>query len=151
MTEQTIARPTFMTIERGHPPNIDKIVARFGPVVMNPGVIFTYGTTIWNPSGRPLSNALMRHEEVHARQQALVGVEEWWDRYLRDDEFRFLQEMDAHVAEWKAVLDGESNRAHRREMLTIIAKRLSGPLYGRLATYDNVKRMLKKAGMEEVV
>ncbi len=150
MNEQILARQTFMQIEHARPPNFEEI-ARVFPAAHEVGVIFTYGDILFNPSGRPLSNALLRHEEVHAHQQALVGVEAWWAQYLIDPLFRFGQESAAHIAEWKAVLEGDNNRANRRKLFATIAKRLSGPLYGRLATYDDVKLMLKKAGMQEIV
>lgn len=147
MNEQTVARETFMQIVHDYPPNIDAIVKVF-PAARTPGVIFTYGQTIHNPSGRPLSNALLRHEEVHARQQLLIpgGAEEWWESYLSNTMFRYSQEREAHIAEWQAVLDGENNRNHRRSLFVEIAKRLSGPLYGHMLTLADAKKMLKHEG-----
>lgn len=160
MTDQIVARPTFMKIVHDYPPNYAAIRAVF-PAARTPGVIFTFGSSIYNPSGRPLSNALIAHEEVHAHRQRMhlgdtrlftpEAANAWWDRYLKDPEFRWVEESMAHIAEYRAVLEGENNRANRRAMLTVIAKRLSGPLYGRMVSYDECKRMLKKAGQEEFV
>lgn len=141
----TIARPTSMEIRKEWPPNFAAIVKVF-PKARTPGVIFTYGSALYNPSGRPLSNALLTHEEVHSRQQAAIGVEQWWERYLGDTIFRYNHEREAHVAEYRAVLEGENNRANRRSMLILIAQRLSGPLYGHMITLADAKKMLKHEG-----
>lgn len=134
-----------MKIIKGYPPNYAAILKVF-PQAASPGVIFCYGESLFNPSGRPISDPLLRHEETHAYRQQVEGIDAWWDRYLRDPQWRFVEEEIAHIVEWKTVLAGESNRANRRAMLPIIAKRLSGPLYGNLITFAEAKRLLKKHG-----
>lgn len=144
MTDQIIARPTFMTVSHEYPPNFD-VIASVLPQARKPGVLFTYGNTIHNPSGRPLSSALLAHEETHARQQQ-GGPGMWWRLYLTSIIYRYEQEREAHVAEYRAVLEGENNRNNRRAMFMIIATRLSGPLYGHMITLADAKKMLKHEG-----
>ena len=130
-----------MKIKIDYPPNIRDILHVF-PYARTPGVIFTYGDTLYNPSNRPISDALKAHEETHAAQQERVGVETWWNLYLESPQFRFDQELKAHGVEWRHILNNGANRNERRSQLTIIAKRLSGPLYGRMVTLDLARKMI---------
>ena len=119
---------TEIVIDR--PPNFDRIVAAF-PDAVKPGVIFAYGDRIYNPSGGVIPAALMRHEGVHCNRQ-LIGmdnsVERWWERYLVDAEFRYQEELKAHVAEYQAQLPG-LDRNSRAKLLMATAARLCAPLY----------------------
>jgi len=134
-----------VNIVKSYPPNFREIIAAF-PSARQPGTIFCYGETIHNPSGRKLSQALINHERVHADQQIAAGVEQWWASYLTVAQFRFQQELEAHVAEWLTVVGSNANRNERRMKMAEIAKRLSGPLYGNLITFAEAKRLLKKHG-----
>lgn len=137
----TESGPTFMQISSEYPPNFDAIAAVF-PAARQRGVLFTYGQTLHNPAGRHLTAAFLRHEEVHADQQKVIGADEWWDRYLKDTLFRYQQERTAHIVEYmNALIDG--NRADRRSARQAIAKRLSGPLYGHMITFSEAMKVLK--------
>ncbi len=130
-----------MEILHTRPPNFDKIFKVF-PMASMPGVIFTYAPNIYVPSGHPLSQALLEHERVHLRQQSAMGVEQWWDKYLIDPEFRYQQELEAHRVEYRAVLQVADNRLERRQALVLIAKRLASGLYGRVVTTDQAKKAI---------
>src|SRR3990167_5904365 len=81
-----------------YPPNIEQIRAAFP---LHKGIVFTYGDTIYNPDGGFIDQHLEAHEATHALQQALIGVDRWWDRYIRDPVFRFRQELEAYRAQYQ--------------------------------------------------
>lgn len=116
-----------MKIVDTYPPNIDKIAAAL-PGARRTGVIFTYGSTIYAPHGVKVSSALKRHEQVHSDRQAIIGVEQWWDRYIDSSEFRFHEELLAHRAEYDWFRTYRPGKC--RAMLHTITARLSSDLYG---------------------
>ena len=113
-------------IEIARPPNFGLIVARF-PNAANHGVYFSYGYTLYNPSGVTVTRELREHEATHGERQLAMGVEAWWNRYLTDRLFVLDEELHAHHAEWRASVKrhGPDNRR-----LRMIAAKLAGPLYG---------------------
>lgn len=110
------------------PPNFEQILAAF-PDANKPGVIFAFGEDIYNPSGDPIPVALLMHENVHnVRQRKFEKPEQWWDRYISDAEFRYTEELPAHVAEYKAQAQ-PLDRNDRAKLLQFTARRLVAPLY----------------------
>lgn len=134
-----------VNIELKRPPNYDKIVAAF-PGASEKGVIFTYGDTIYNPTGGAIPEWIVAHEEVHSEQQGLTveEVEAWWDKYIEDVQFRFEQELPAHRREYQRFCELVSDRERRARMLHRIAIRLAGPLYGRMLPYIQARKVLKE-------
>ena len=130
-----------MRIVNRVPPNFDAIVAAI-PRASNPNVIFTYGDTIYRPSGKEMSPWVLAHEEVHSRRQGR-DPDAWWRSYLSDMKFRFNEELLAHRVEWITWCDsGNRNRHDKRAMMRIIAGRLSGSLYGDLVDFDRAKQLI---------
>lgn len=129
-----------MIIEQSYPPNFAQIKAAF-PGAARPGVIFCYGGTIHNPTGGALSESLIAHERVHSLRQG-DNPAAWWDRYIADPEFRFEEELAAHLVEYLTAVRG-GGRALRRRSLHLIAQRLAGPLYGRAVSLDEAKRLIR--------
>jgi len=127
-----------MNIVQAWPPNIDAIRFRFK---LNGSEIFAYGDTIYNPTGVPLPPSLLAHEEVHQRQQG-DDPAGWWERYLIDAKWRFAQELEAHQVEY-SVLCTNADRKRRRFYLAQLARRLSSPMYGNVATLEKCKRLIK--------
>lgn len=127
-----------MRISRNYPPNISKIRAALNP---RRGAIFCYGDTIYAPDGGEIGPALEAHEQVHCRRQGKTPAT-WWDRYLSDIKFRLDEEVLAHKVEYETAIRLVPNRQSRRAHLKIIAKRLSGSLYGNLITFDEAKRLI---------
>ena len=126
------------------PPNIAAIKDRFGFRVLNPGVVFTYGDVIFNPSKVVLPPWIVYHEQTHSEQQG-SSPEEWWKRYLIDDTFRLDQELLAHQVEWAVFYKlHPSQRGLRQHTLSILAKRLSGPLYGHMIPFGEARRFIKR-------
>lgn len=110
------------------PPMLDRILAVF-PKASEPGVIFTFGGTIYNPSGINIPAALLAHEEVHGKRQHPDGWLLWWEAYLTDPEFRYNEELHAHAAEFKVQLRHTPDRNDRAKLMMATAQRLLAPLY----------------------
>jgi|ERR1700722_9399638 len=116
----------MILIER--PPNFERIVAAF-PDAVNPGVMFAYGGHIYSPSGGTIPAALMAHENVHLdNQREHANPDHWWDLYITDSEFRYREELAAHVAEYRVQLPG-LDRNYAAKLLMSTAARLVAPLY----------------------
>ena len=127
-------RSTLAEIVVGWPPIKDRILEAFPAVRARRGVIFSWGSIIYNPHNVAIPPALRAHEAVHEVQQNGDPLA-WWERYIADPAFRYEQELLAHRAEWRA----QPNRAARRAGLVEIARRLSSPMYGGLITFDQAK------------
>ncbi len=128
-------------IVNARPPNFEQIAAVF-PMAGNDGVLFAYGGDIYAPGGKVVPPALVAHENVHLeRQRALgpapgsttqwSGADSWWHKYLHDSEFRYQEELLAHVAEFK-VLKASNDRNFGARLLMSTALRLTAPLYNYL-------------------
>lgn len=124
-----------MRIVHERPPIFDEVVARF-PRAAGPGVVFAYGDAIFNPSGVRIAPEIRAHEAAHlARQPAAGGAKAWWHRYLDDAEFRLVEEIIGHRAEYAEACRLIPNREARVRVGFLIAARLSGPLYGGMITH----------------
>jgi hypothetical protein len=108
------------------PPNFEQIRAAF-PKADGAGVLFAYNGCIYNPSGIVVPPALIAHENVHLRRQACLDPGQWWDAYLRDSEFRYVEELLAHAAEFKVQRCSDRNFVAR--LMVSTALRLVAPLY----------------------
>lgn len=102
--------------------------------------IFSYGDTIYNPFGCEMTKSLFAHEHVHYRRQN-GNPSGWWEQYLASARFRLDEEIPAHRAEYLAFLEWAS-RHDRRRALTLMAERLSGPLYGRMISVSEAKNLI---------
>lgn len=130
-----------MKIEHAKPPNFDSIVKVF-PTAVKKGVLFCWGDTIYNPSNVFVPESLIVHETTHSGQQKSIGTQAWWDMYLTSRDFRFIQELEAHQAEFKYVMEHLS-RAERRSQAVQIAERLASPLYGNMVSVKRAKQILE--------
>jgi hypothetical protein len=122
------------------PPNFELIKVAF-PKASDPGVLFAYDGNIYNPTGGPIPPALIAHEEVHLREQKYVGADYWWEKYLTDSEFRYYEELLAHVAEFK-MQRVANDRNFGARLLMSTALRLVAPLYNYLPP-RSLQRALK--------
>lgn len=116
-----------MIVVPTRPPNFDAILEKM-PDADKPGVIFAYGDQIFNPSGIEIPHALIAHEGVHCDRQ-YTDPDIWWYSYLRDTEFRYREELFAHVAEYGALTQTITDRNQRARLLHSTARRLIAPLY----------------------
>jgi len=114
------------------PPVYDRIVKAIG--TPPEGAIYTYGDTIYVPSGRTPDKALITHEETHSLQQGNYP-EVWWNRYLKDVEFRAEQELAAYRMQIEAVKRTTRDKHKRGAALEHMARAMSGPMYGNVISY----------------
>ena len=120
------------------PPNWEAIADVFMPWNIQ-NAVFTYGDTVYNPNGYPLSEDLKAHEAVHVERQQMP--EAWWTLYLHDPVFRMREELMAYQAQYAYAVKNY-NRQRRKVLLNAIAKDLAGPMYGRLMTKDEAKDLI---------
>lgn len=132
-----------MNIVFAYPPIIDEIASVF-PACRRQPTLFCWGETLFNPGHITVDDSLMAHEIVHRDQcRDIGGPENWWAEYLTSADFRFAQELPAHRAEYRSVCERLGmTRNLRRIHLRNIARRLAGPLYGRLVTHHEAKRLI---------
>ncbi len=124
-----------MKIIHSFPPNYADIIAAFPSVATEKYVVFTYGDCIYNPAGIALPEHLVRHEQVHVKQQAqYTSPDAWWNFYLENAVFRFGQELEAYRVEYKHFCKMYKDRNRRADFLNFIAGSLSSPLYGSLCS-----------------
>lgn len=114
---------------KDYPPNIEKIRKSLSP---REGYCFTYGDTIYNPSGNKIEPHLMVHESVHEIQQG-TDPEAWWDNYIASIEFRFNQELEAYAAQYRFAKEQLPSKLSAK-FLTAIASDLSSENYGSICT-----------------
>lgn len=133
-----------MEIIEGRPPNYEDI-RRVFPMAERKGTIFAFQGAIYtlDPSG--ITIPLEKHESVHIARQGLEldGCIEWWEKYLKDPQFRYDEELLAHRAEYMAARETLVNRQQKRQALKYIAKRLSSPLYGKMVTQKQAEKEIK--------
>ena len=121
-----------MKIVISFPPNIDAINKVF---VLPKTVMFCYGDTIYNPYNLRIDHPIMVHEETHEKQQAEMGVEAWWDRYLKDPIFRAEQEKAAYKAQYVDALNYIHKLEKRNLYKIAIATALSSSTYGNCISF----------------
>lgn len=129
-----------MKTVKGFPPNI-KQIDEVLHTASKPRVVYTYGDTVYIPNGEPLSDDLEVHEAVHIDQQAEIGAEQWWAKFLEDPEFRLSQELEAYRAQWKFI-EANKNRKVKRAMLKSIVDSLASSLYGKMITKSEAESLL---------
>lgn len=122
-----------MIITNTPPPEwiVRAVKEKWGVEFEKGGVAFTYGDTVHIAEGG-IPEDLKHHEAVHIRQQAEYGsAEEWWKRYLTDDQFRLGQELEAYRTQYKWVVQNIKGPNKRFEYLRHYALSLSGGMYGK--------------------
>lgn len=127
-----------LCIAEEYPPLFDEIDAAFN--VRGKPIIYAWGRTIYNPMGVTITPALAAHEGVHCGQQG-DDIEGWWRDYIADPEFRLLQEVAAHQAEY-AWMAQNGTRLDRRRARKAVARKLASPVYGGLITVARAQRLI---------
>lgn len=125
------------------PPNIEEIKKVF-PIKTN--TVYTYGDILYAPGIKfALPMDLIEHESIHSLQQrAYGGPQKWWDRYLKDPEFRKEHEMQAYQEQYKYLCRYCNNRAERFQLLVVLARDFSSPLYGSIVDFYTACRLIKE-------
>lgn len=130
-----------MEIVYDYPPNYDAISKVFD-IKDKPGIVFTYGFKLYVPGGKgvEIDRHLMIHEETHARQQAEMGIEKWWEHYLSNQSFRLTSELEAYRNQYRSM--GSLSLSQRRGYLDHIVKDLSGAMYGNVVSQEDAYRLV---------
>lgn len=134
-----------MKIVHGWPP--DPILSRIQEAFDLEGTrpVFAFLDTLYCPyGGAGVDDALIAHEETHAKYQEEMGLEEWWDRYLRDKQFRFDQELEAYQVQYRHYCKNVSDRNRRVRFLDFIATSLSSKMYGSIVTKEEAMRLINQ-------
>lgn len=109
---------------------------------MDNGVVFTVGDTIHTRV--PLPIEVVEHEKVHMEQQSVMGVDNWWAKYLSDVEFRLNQELPAYRIQYSTYKEMNKDRNKQAKMLREIGLVLSGPLYGKMISFSDAVMQVAK-------
>lgn len=125
-----------MNIKVDLPPNIKKIEEAFNLDMRGKSPVFTYGDTVFSPSGADLPDHLKAHEQVHINQQTTIegGAEAWWDKFIADPAFRLEQELEAYATQYAYARKNFSPK-HATELLNNLAMDLSSAAYGNVVSY----------------
>ena len=124
-----------MKIVNDFPPNYDDICKVF-PSVKGKKIAFCWDDTIFLPYTFSLAPEIIKHEEVHSRQQ-LGDPQSWWNAYLSDPEFRLGQELAAHRIQYKEFCRVFTDRNKRHRYLFMIARFLASPTYGNIIKHKD--------------
>lgn len=122
-----------------NPPNFDLIKVAFPLAKEN---IFAYAPHIYNPNAGYIDPVVIKHEEVHIKQQG-DNPEEWWKRYIVDSAFRFTQEAAAYQIQYKELKKITKDRNKLFKWLDWLAKDLSSPLYKSVCSYQEALKVIK--------
>jgi hypothetical protein len=95
-------------------------------------ICYTYGAICFSP--RVLTRDLIVHESVHTTQQG-GKIDEWWERYGDDVEFRYSQELEAYRAQYKYIL-AQTNKSTAFNHAKRFAGDMSSAMYGDMCTYN---------------
>ena len=130
-----------MKILDAFPPNIEAIKKVF-PIMKN--AVYTYGDTIYAPGIKfYLPEDLIVHEQTHYFQQIkFLTVDEWWEKYLKNESFRVAQEVMAYKKQYQNFKMGRP-RSEFRKFARQLAKDLSGPMYGNCIDFAEALSIIK--------
>jgi hypothetical protein len=138
---EAVLHPTrIMKIVHDNPPILESILAM--GMIPTPTTVYTYGDTLYNPSGQDIPDHLLHHEETHEKQQG-ADPDAWWDRYLQDQYFRIEQETEAYARQFAFICRTVKDRNRRHKILFDIARILAGPIYGNVIGTDAAMRAIK--------
>jgi hypothetical protein len=111
-----------------HPPNIETIDAAFHVRDLS-GVIYSYAPAIYCPSGPQMPKWIIEHEKIHIERQG-GSPDAWWERYIADEEFRYQEELVAHVRELQYRKGGKDGKKYSHSaLLNHTVDRLLAPIY----------------------
>lgn len=128
-----------MKIVKAFPPNFPELKRVF-KLRGRPGIVYSYGDTIYAPSGTNLPSWIIAHEGAHGARQRAIGVEKWWWEYVYSVPFRLGEEIIGHRAELRKYKEYFS----RDNMAATIAGKLSGSLYGNIISYNDALKEITR-------
>jgi len=128
-------------IVSGYPPVYSKIVASVGEPPAT--AIYTYGDTIYNPTGNELDDHLVEHEKVHIRQQLAMGANDWWDNWIAFPRFRVDMELDAYRVQFRSYAKVHKDRNLQAWYARSLASDASGPMYGWMIGFQEAYQRIR--------
>lgn len=131
-----------MKIINDFPPNYAKILKAL-PEVESSDAVFCYGDTIYNPKEFEIPEDVIKHESIHSEQQGR-HPDKWWDMYLKSNEFRKTQEIQAFAGQYAWVRSLVKNREIVFLLLLECARNLASPLYGLNLKPTEAKNLIKE-------
>jgi hypothetical protein len=120
------------------PPIYDLCKRKFG-ASWDKGTIFTYGDTVHCKF--LISDDLKVHEATHVRQQAVIGRDIWWNRYLNDATFRLEQELEAYRNQMDYIMKHYKKKEARKQYDHIIY--CMANIYGDMCTKAEALKLLQ--------
>jgi len=103
--------------------------------------IFVFKDTIF--TNNEISYDILAHEGKHLAQQNKIGAKKWIKRYLKEDSFRLIQEIEAYRHQLKTVRK-TGDRQEYAHILIECAMNISSKLYGNIITYQEALKLLKQ-------
>lgn len=132
-----------MKIVEDFPPQWEEIAKAFPGAVASKSVLITIGDTCYNPYKTVMRDDLIVHEEVHSKQQLSSGnVDQWLQQYMHDSTFRFTAELEAYKVQLE-FLKAKFGKLKYKQALKFYARSLSGPIYGKICSYEYALNHLK--------
>lgn len=116
-----------------------KLKRKFG-VKWDNGLIITYGDTAYSKKRIPRIKYV--HEKVHSKRQLKLGVDKWWDKYLKDKNFRLAEELLAYKKEVEWIYKQKADIGFRKKVIESMAQDLSSGMYGNIISYDNALKAI---------
>lgn len=126
-------------IKIAFPPNHEDIKKVF---THQRGSIYCFGKDIYNPDNCPIDEPQLAHEAVHTKQQGGNPID-WWKRYLLDDDYRFVQELEAFQAQYKTYCKKVKDRNFQMQFLFKLATSLSSETYRQICSRDEAMQAIK--------
>ncbi len=121
------------------PPNWNLLEKTFGVDWEN--TVVTYGNKIY--SSRPIPPDLEAHEKVHVKQQGIHPIR-WWNKYIKDPEFRLSQEIESYKAQIKYIRLHSSDRNYIHKLYMRLVADLSSKMYGNCISYTDAYNYLMR-------
>ena len=130
-----------MIISNEKPKIYDRLHKAFG-VEWEKGLIIANAGTI-HTAVKFLPPAKIAHEEVHFIQQSKMNIDEWWEKYLAEPEFRLQMELEAYRAEVRYINKFIKNRNLAYQLKHDIAVTLASSVYGGIIDYSTALKLIQ--------
>lgn len=126
-----------MKFSQTKPPIFDRLHKQFG-VEWGGNLCVAYGDTIHH--SKELTSDVLMHESFHLSRQK--DPTQWWERYIRDSKFRFIEELLAYRVQYKFLKSGIKDRNEIARHLFRLAKDLSS-MYNLPINHTEALKLIK--------
>ena len=127
-----------MKFSTSKPPIFDKLHKAFG-VEWGKGLVIAYKDTIHH--SQPLHPSVIVHEQVHLNRQG-KDPDLWYENYIRNEKFRFGEELLAYHAQYDYLMDVIRDRNELAKWRWKLAVDLSGPMYGKVVSHKEAMKLI---------